>query len=336
MNSAPMALRFGIGDPGQLVQESRTLVDGDQLRTGGGDEVGLDLLALPLAQQTVVDEDTGQTIADGALHDGGGDGGVHTAGQAADRASFRTDLLAHSLDELLGDVTGGPGGLQTGDIVQEAGQHLLAVRGMQDLRVVLHTGHLLGGTLEGGDGGTGGARGDIEALGGGGDSVAVAHPHLVGGLEADVERAAVDGDVGTAVLAVAGLRDRAAEGVGHGLEAVADTEDRDAELQQATLQGRGAVGVDRRRATGEDQRRRVLRGDLLGGHRVRDDLGVQPGLTHTTCDELGVLCSEVNDQHGAGSLTGTAGRCAGLLLLGHVAHPTEHRPPSHPGDRPPA
>ncbi len=42
----------------------------------------LDLLGLALAHQPVVDEHAGQPVADGALHDRGGDGGVDAAGEA--------------------------------------------------------------------------------------------------------------------------------------------------------------------------------------------------------------------------------------------------------------
>ena len=42
----------------------------------------------------------------------------------------------------------------------------------------------------------------------------------------------------------AGLGDRAAERLGHRLEAVADAEDRDAGVEQRRVELRGAVGVD--------------------------------------------------------------------------------------------
>ena len=54
--------------------------------------------------------------------------------------------------------------------------------------------------------------------------------------------------------------------------------------------------VDRRRAARQDDRLRVLRQHLRDRHRVRDDLGVDPGLADPAGDELGVLRAEVDDE----------------------------------------
>ena len=96
--------------------------------------------------------------------------------------------------------------------------------------MVLHAGHLLGRALHRGDGGAGGGSGYVEALGGGGDGVAVGHPHLVRGLEALVQDAALDVDIGAAVFTLTGRRYGTAENVVHGLESVANAEDRNAKL----------------------------------------------------------------------------------------------------------
>src|SRR3546814_6323328 len=55
----------------------------------------------------------------------------------------------------------------------------------------------------------------------------------------------------------------------------------------------------------QDDRLRPHREHLVDGHRVRDDLGVDPRLPHTTGDQLGVLRPEVDHQdqivlHGVG------------------------------------
>jgi hypothetical protein len=52
----------------------------------------LDELALVLAQQAVVDEDAGELVADGPVQQGGDDGRIDAAGEAADDAV--ADLLA--------------------------------------------------------------------------------------------------------------------------------------------------------------------------------------------------------------------------------------------------
>ena len=80
-----LALALRVGDPGQRVEEPLGGIDRHQLDAGRGHVVPLDLLALARPQQTVVDEHAGQLVTDGPMHERGGDGGVHAAGQAADR-----------------------------------------------------------------------------------------------------------------------------------------------------------------------------------------------------------------------------------------------------------
>ena len=92
-----LALGLRVGDAGQRVEEPLARVDDPQLHAGRGDEVLLDLLGLALAQQPVVDEDAGQLVADGALHERGRDRGVDAAGQPADDPLV-ADLRADARD----------------------------------------------------------------------------------------------------------------------------------------------------------------------------------------------------------------------------------------------
>ena len=120
MNSRPMILRFSSGSvtPSSAFEEPLGGVDDLEVDAGGGDEVLLDLLGLALAQQPVVDEDAGQPVADGPLHQRGGHRGVDPAGQPADGALV-ADLGADRLDRLLDDVDHGPGRPAAGRVVQE-------------------------------------------------------------------------------------------------------------------------------------------------------------------------------------------------------------------------
>ena len=94
-----------------------------------------------------------------------------------------------------------------------------------------------------------------------------------------------------------GVRDLAAEGLGHQLEAVAHAEDRDPRLEDRR---RRCPARPARRPTTVRRDRMIAFGSLrehLGDrHRVRHDLGVDPGLPDPAGDQLGVLRPEVDDQ----------------------------------------
>jgi hypothetical protein len=77
-----LALALGLGDAVQLVEEARLGVDGDERDLEGVAEGGDDLLALVLAHQPVVDEDAGELVADGAVHEQRRHRGVDAAAQA--------------------------------------------------------------------------------------------------------------------------------------------------------------------------------------------------------------------------------------------------------------
>ena len=104
-----LALGLRIGDAGQRGEEALPGVDDDEVDTGRVDEVLLDLLGLPLAQQPVVDEDAGELVADGLLHQGRCDGGVDAAGERTEDPVL-ADLLTDRRDEVVDDVGRGPVG----------------------------------------------------------------------------------------------------------------------------------------------------------------------------------------------------------------------------------
>ena len=106
MNSRPMILRLvlGVADAGERGRGSAPARRRRTSRTPvAATKSRLDLLALALAQQAVVDEDAGQLVADGPLHERRGDRRVDAAGQPADRPGRRRSASRIAVDLLLDD-----------------------------------------------------------------------------------------------------------------------------------------------------------------------------------------------------------------------------------------
>ena len=96
-----------------------------------------DLLALVLAHEAVVDEDAGELVADGLVHQRGGHRRVDAAGQAADDPAV-ADLRPDRRDLLLDDRGHRPRRPAPAGVVEEVLEQLLAVVGVHDLGVELH------------------------------------------------------------------------------------------------------------------------------------------------------------------------------------------------------
>ncbi len=143
-----LALAFGIADPGELGQEALLGVHGDERHLEVIAEGQDDLLALVLAHQTVVDEHTGQLVADRLVDEQRGDAGVNPAGEAADRPPL-PDLSPDARDLVLDHRRRAPGPLTAADVEQEVGQHLLPVGRVDDLGMELDPVDLALGRFEG-------------------------------------------------------------------------------------------------------------------------------------------------------------------------------------------
>ncbi len=295
----------------------------------------LDLGALVVTHQPVVDEHARELVADGLVHERGRDRAVDAAREPAQDGPV-ADLLADALDELLDDVVRGPLGVQARAVVEEPAQHLLPVGGVADLGVVLDAVEppvrVLDDRARGGVGG----RDDAEAGGRLDDGVPVRHPHgLAGGLAGEDGALGGRGELGLAVLGDAALGHPAAEGVGEELLAVADPQHRDAELEDVRVEAGGALGVHALGSAREDDRAGRAVADLAGGDRVGHDLGVDVGLAHATGDELRVLGAEVDDEHGVEGLGHGVVSCrasSGQVLAARGREATGGGPqPGHPG-----
>ena len=102
-----LALLLGIAHVLECVEEALLGIDDDQPDTGGGHEVALDLRSLPRAEQTVIDEDAGELVADSPLHQGSRDRRVDTAGESADDLAI-PDLRADTGNLIVDHALRGP------------------------------------------------------------------------------------------------------------------------------------------------------------------------------------------------------------------------------------
>ena len=215
--------------------------------------------------------------------------------------------------------------------MQEAAQDLLTVRGMQNLRVVLHTGELAGAVLERRDGSTVAGRGHLEAGRRFGDGVTVAHPYRLRRGKTVVEQSAGYRDVGSAVFAGTGLGDGAAQGACHCLESVADSENRNVVIEQCGIKLGSTVCVDTRGPTREHNSQGVLGHDLLDGRGVRNHLRVDLGFANSPCDQLRVLRPEVDDKNWS-LLLDICHRCSLIAAASASAHAWT-QPATRPSER---
>ena len=98
------------------------------------------------------------------------------------------------------------------------------------------------------------------------------------------------------VLAVRRAINGPAEQLGHELQPVADTQDRDAHLEDAAVDERRARLLDAERAAREHDPARLEGADLLHGHRAGVDLAVNVQLADAAGNELRVLRAEIEDE----------------------------------------
>ena len=271
-----------------------------------------DLVGLVETQQAVVDENAGQLLADRLVQQRRGDRAVDAARKRADHLG-RADLLADLAYRFLAVGIHRPVAGESG-FADEVLVERLPVRGVMHLGVELHGVELAGHVGGDREGRTGGGRVDLEARGDFRDVVAVAHPHLLAARAIEeparqqVEAVFLGRHVGTAEfggVALAGF-DLAAEVVHHDLLAVADPEDRHAELVGGFGRARRALARHAVGATGEDD---GLGGELLqeriGDVLIGVDFAVDIQLAQATGDELRHLASEVDDKE--------------AIMLGHAA-----------------
>ena len=104
-----------------------------------------------------------------------------------------------------------------------------------------------------------------------------------------------DGEVGAAEFAMVSAGDFAAQQVRGELHAVADSQDGDAQVEDAFVAGGGGFVVDAGGAAREDDAARLHGEQLLGGDAGGDEPTEDTQFAQAAGDELGGLAAEVEN-----------------------------------------
>ncbi len=294
------ALLLGVLDSLELLEESLRRVDDAQIDAHVLLERALDLVALVQAEQPVIHEDAGQPVADGAVHECRGHGRVHAAREPADRATRLAHRFLDLRDFLLDVVPRRPIGRAMTDPEQEVRDDLAAAAGVGHFGMEQHAVDRLRLVAEPGDGRVVAGGDDVEVGWRRHDLVAVTRPDRERRPrgEASEQTRFLDRDLSSAVLVRVGRRDFAPREMRDQLHAVADPQDRNAEVEHATIDSRGARLEHR---VGTARENDPLRGELLHEREVRAfggrmDLAVHVLLAHAPRDQLRELRAAIEDQ----------------------------------------
>ncbi len=294
-----LALRFRIGDALERIEELRRSIDRDERDVVVTAEEIDDFLRLALAQQTMIDEDAGELIADRLVDEERGHGRIDPAREPAHDIGI-AHLLADARDLALAEMRHGPIAGAAGDVAHEIPEQRRALRRVHHLGMELHAIELpriVGDRRErraGRD--ADGAKAWRQPR----HAVAVAHPHLrpLAFLEHAIEERGLVDDLqlGAAELAVVPALDGSAERSHHGLLAIADAEHGDARVEHGLRRLRRAGLVHGCRPARKDDGARPLLGERGLGLVERNDLGIDARLAHAARDQLRHLAAEIDDQ----------------------------------------
>jgi hypothetical protein len=233
-----LALLLGIVDPGECPEEFVARIDVNDPHAEVTRERVHHLLGFVLPQQPVVHEHAGQPLADRAMQQCSGDGGIDTAGQTEQHLLI-AHLPANRLDRLRGVVVHVPVVAAAADLVREAGEQHRALLRVRDFGMELDTVESARFVRHRSD--RAGARraGDDEPRRQPDHLVAVAHPDVEQSVALAVApildaveqcRMAARTHFRVAELAHPRRFDGTAQLRGHRLHAIADAQDGDAQL----------------------------------------------------------------------------------------------------------
>ena len=279
----------------QALQEMLLAVDPDEVHIKKAGEGLFNKVALILAHEALIYEDTGQLIAHSPADEARGHGGVDTAGKAQNDL-FIPDALSQGLDGIFNKGIHLPIALAHAHVIQEVPQHLVAELAVGDFRVVLHGVNARCLVFHGGDRAVIGAGGDFKALGQLLNAVCMAHPDNALGRHVPEQLGAgffqIQADF--AVLRGLGGDDGAAGHPCGELAAVANAQNGNAQLQHRGVIVGGGHIIDAIGAAGEDDALIAPVLDFLGGDRiVLFDLRIDVEIPDSAGDQLVILAAKV-------------------------------------------
>jgi len=299
---------LGIGDPFEFGQEPGGSIHHFQFETQTVGENAFDALHLLGPHQAIVDQNADQLVANGPVDQGGGNAGIHPATEAEDDP-FPSDLLPDILDGFFNERLHGPGGFAAADVENKILQDFPAPWRVGHFGMELNSigisvlDHGIGGVVRRGHG--------FETLGQLGDFVAVAVPDIeLFGKPLEEGAFGFDVQDATAVLAAFAFLDFAGQVVGQQLHAVANAEQRNAEIENLLVRLGGLLGVNTGGPPGKDQPFGTKGQNFARRCIVRQDFGINLALADAAGNDLGVLGTKVKDEdavvggHGGGGCFG--------------------------------
>ena len=249
-------------------------------------------------QQAVVNKNAGELVADGAVDQGGGNRGIHAAGQAKD------DFVAADLGADIGNgfvdvVRHRPAGARTADVEDEAIQQRPPLFGVGHFGVELDAVEAFGGVFHHRNRAGRRIADDDEAIGQFAHLVAVAHPY-VQRVRRAVKNAAGQLAIDCFYLRIAKLAlvaglHRAAQMMRHELHAVADAKHGHAQGKNAGI-GLIVGVINGIGAAGEDDAFRIEGLNVGERHIVRVQFAIDMRLAYAAGDQLRDLRAEIEDK----------------------------------------
>jgi len=249
----------------------------------------------------MIDEDAGKLGSQGFSEESGADGAIDAAGEREEYLPL-ADFFSHCGDS--GNLIIGhrPIALSVADFEEEVTDHLQTIFGMIHFRVELHAKepapHVSDCDIRASDR----VCGQGEAIRYDFHIIAVAHPADAGIGQVFKQRAAgiIEG-LCFSIFSRGILLSRydfTAEGIGHKLASVADSEDRDSEPKDLLVNMGSGLKVNGIRAAGKDKADRVFIFKDRERGREGENFAVDAALTDSARDQLVILSAEVEDDNG--------------------------------------